>query len=172
MEFRERPERSVEEERPLEILVVEDDLFNQAAAKIYFQDKEGVEIDIAGNYDDAMKKLDETIYAGAIIDLNIPRAEGKRTEKLGYEVGKKAEELKLPYVIFTGGTGHHGTPIVHIYPMGQKALGTYAPYPGKAEPEAWDHAYEALRQLAPNMEEILAAKKRYLKFTGKIYKPE
>ena len=64
----------------LELLIVEDGLMNRAAASIYFKKIEGVKPDFAETYEEARKKLEEKVYAGAIIDLHIPK--------------RKAEDLK------------------------------------------------------------------------------
>ena len=152
----------------LELLIVEDGLMNRAAASIYFKKIEGVKPDFAETYEEARKKLEEKVYAGAIIDLHIPEKKGGRPEKLGFDLGRIAEKYAVNHIIFTGGIGHHGQPTVFIYLNGDKTRKKETQYPGKAEPEAWEEAYKALQKFWYNVEEVLKSKLRYKKFRERI----
>ncbi|KYK25920.1 hypothetical protein AYK26_01425 [Euryarchaeota archaeon SM23-78] len=156
---------------PLELLIVEDDLMNRVGAKLFFDKINNINVDFAQTYQEAQTKLEEKVYALAIIDLNIPEKEGAKPEKLGFKLGKQAGKYIIPYCIFTGGTighGDHAQPGILCYPLGDQSQKIEIGVSGKAEPEAWEKAYKILRKTFPLVEEVFAAKLRYKKF-GKNY---
>jgi len=157
------------EKLDLELLIVEDDFVNTVAAHIYFQKIKEVKIDFATTYEEGKKKLEEKVYAGAIIDWHIPQSKGKSPEKVGFDLGKIAEKYAVDYIIFTGGIGHSGKPTVFIYPLGEKSMKKETKHPGKAESEAWGEAYKALQEIWYDADELFKTKLRYKKLTEKSY---
>ena len=166
-------------EKPLEILVVEDHEENRKAADAAFKEL-GVKVDYAVNYNEAIEMLENKIYAAAIVDLNFPRKAGAEPEKIGIELGKELDVLKgkyrVPHVFLSGGYFHGNTPQSRIFIdefiMAKKDHGESTS--DKSNPQAWTEAYERILKFCPedSLKEIVAAKERCLKYTGKIYKQE
>jgi CheY-like chemotaxis protein len=94
-------------EEKLEVLIVEDSEENITAAKEYFSKMEDFVTVFSDNFEDAMKKLNEHVYAYAIFDMNFPRTKGGIPEKLGNELAKEADSLALQYALMTAGIDHH-----------------------------------------------------------------
>jgi hypothetical protein len=151
------------ENEQLEILVLEDKYGKIAMEALA---KAGVKPKIVENLEEFMKEVENPNYAGAILDLNFPRKQGEKAELLGYEAGKIAEQHGLPRVYLTGGYFHHTTELAKIF-LDEEISGGNAP--AKDKPEAWKMAYEKLPP-AEIMRAAVAAKKRYMRATGKAYK--
>lgn len=160
--------------KKLEILVVEDDEENRKAAEEFFRTRSDVKVDFASTYEEAIEKLELNLYAGAILDLEFPRTQGAKLEKLGLELGRELDVVKgkyrVPHVFLTGAF-HHGTKILSQVFLDEfcvernywKIIG------GKNNPKGWENAYDKLVEICPNIAAIMAAKERVLKFTGKPY---
>ena len=160
------------EKKPLEILVVEDMPENLAAAKDYFQGIGGVKIDYASNFEQAKKKLEDNVYAAAIIDLHIPKAEGGMPEKIGYELAAMAQQYSVCFVIFSAAS-HGGKSFVNMQPggtFGMMGSGSATKSPSKSVPEAWEEAFAELQKQFPGMGTIQAAKMKYKQVLGIQYK--
>ena len=80
---------------PLEILVVDDLAENRNAAKEYFSTLGNVKVDFAESYIEGLAKLQENVYAAAIFDLELPKLEGGKPEKLGFELAKEAAKYAV-----------------------------------------------------------------------------
>lgn len=166
-------------EKPLEILVVEDQEENRKAAQEAFAKIKGVTVDYAANYDEAIEKLESKIYAAAIVDLNFPRKAGAEPEKIGLELGRELNVIKgkyrVPHVFLTGGYFHHHAPQARIF-LGEteavKEIGDNTA--DKADPRAWETAYKTILRVCPEdtLRETVEAKERYQRFTGKPYRQE
>lgn len=151
----------------MKVLVVEDQSENVIAALEFFEN-EGIEVEVVGNVEAAQRKLEEEDFGAAIIDVEIPRVEGGKPEKVGVEIGEIAKGLDLPHVYLTGGYHHHG-PQAKVFLDEfclEKNQGDLVP--DKSNPEAWAKAWQRLQSMG-NLNEIFAARNRYKKHTGKMY---
>lgn len=162
--------------KELEILVVEDQEENVKAAQEAFAGIEGVNVDYAANYDEAIEKLESKVYAATIVDLNFPRKAGAEPEKIGLELGKELDVLKgkyrVPHVILTGGWFEHGKRDISEIMVDGNTLEKQGP--AKYEPEAWNEAYEQILEICPEntLRETVEAKERYQRFVGRPYRNE
>jgi CheY-like chemotaxis protein len=155
--------------KKLEILVVEDRAENVAAARQYFSTRPELSFDVAGNYADALKMANKKVYAGAILDLNFPKQEGRQPENLGLELGKALDKQGLAWVVLTA-IDHCGVACSRIL-FDQEGCVLVGKAPAKTDPKAWALAYDNLLRLFPypeNMEEIVTARKSYFRIVGKM----
>ena len=162
------------------ILIVEDVEKNREAAeeavKKYFSDY--FKVDFAETYEQAIQKLEENIYVGAIVDLHFPRNSEEGPERIGLELGKELDVVngryRVPHVYLTGGYHHHGPQSkVFIDEVdAEKDIGYWTR--DKSDPEAWKTAFEKLLEHCPyeNMKEIVEAKERAQKYLGDDHKQE
>ena len=60
------------EKTKLEILIVEDNETNIAAAREYFSQRKDISVDFATNYLQALKLLEEKTYSAAMVDVHFP----------------------------------------------------------------------------------------------------
>ena len=95
------------ENKKLEILVVDDREENREAAKKYFSTRKEVNVDFAETYNDGLKKLNEKVYAFGIFDIELPKNKAEKPERLGYGLGDEADKQSLDYVLITSGLDHH-----------------------------------------------------------------
>ena len=160
-------------EKPLEILIVEDQEENREAAKEFFNGVDGVNADFAGNYEEALQKLEQKIYAAAILDIKFPRGENSEPEKLGPELGRDLDtfegKYRLPHVYLTGGYYHHGEQAKIFIDLFCYEGETGSMTADKKKPEAWQDAYQKLTEIAPPsiLREIVRAKERHQKYVNK-----
>ncbi len=161
-----------EKNKPLEILIVEDREENRKAAMEYFSTISSVSIDFATTYEEGMRKIGEKVYAFGIFDMELPRTEGSKPEKLGYELVDKAAEYLLPWAVITSGIDHHKCKSAFLlfpwmdrkepveswgFGFGQFKM-TETP---KTSPNAWKTVYELLsRMYEDNIDELVKAKER------------
>lgn len=155
------------------ILIVEDREENRAAANQYFQSREDLEVDFATSFSEAIEKLEQTVYAGAIVDIEFPREPGEEPQKIGLELGKKLDIIngryRTPHLFLTAGADHHG-PTARIYldefcyKHGIEGERTS----GKKVPETWKIAFESLEHFRGGLEEIMAAKLRFQRAQGRV----
>ena len=117
------------------------------------------------NFEDFVKEAGKPEYGGAILDIHFPEKPGEEPKKLGYEAGKIAEQHGLPCVYLTAAF-HGNTELSKILLEEGIQCGTA---PAKERPEAWKQAYQKLPP-AEIMKATAAAKKRYMRATGKAYK--
>lgn len=76
---------------PLEILVVEDmPMFVENAKQVLTQ--EGVKVDIAMDYNEAIKKINSKKYDGCLIDLYFPEKKGSGNKELGKTILDECEK--------------------------------------------------------------------------------
>lgn len=158
----------------LEILVVEDNEKNRKAAEEYFNSRDDVNVNFVASYKAGLEKLQQEKYDFAILDLEFPREEGAKPEKLGLELGRELDvvrgKYRVPHVFLTGAF-RHGTKILsqlfidEFYVERNDGKIVH----GKNGQKAWEDAYEKLVEICPNIAKIQAAKERVLKFTGKPY---
>jgi len=159
-------------EKQLEILIVEDREENRIAAKKYFN-TQNVCVDFATSYDEGLQKLQEGLYAVGIFDLELPRKKGDEPEKLGFELAKKATKYAMPWAVITAGTDHHQCKAAFVSYIWEgikdpnEKLGEITEIP-KTDLRSWQKVYETLVQ-NQDIDEIVAARKRYKKFVGKPY---
>ena len=147
----------------LEILVVEDIEENRKAAREFFQTQDNINVDFAVDYEEAIKKMDEKIYAAIILDNEMPKKLGDKPKKFGTDFAKRAEALKLPLVIITA--FYHGEKetaanlflddfeLQHQYNCRRFTK-------PKTNPRAWQDAYTLLNSIYSEqvMREIVDAK--------------
>jgi len=182
-----------ETQNKLEILIVEDREENRNAAKAALKDK--INIDFATNYEDGLKKLQTKVYAFGIFDVELPRKDEMKTEKLGFELENEAYKYGLDYALITAGIDHHQcrSAFVKYYFDGKeskdfakkkKELRKYyddhnsdirarnfheiTEVP-KTSPKAWERVYETLLEVSPNVKDMVKTKKKYLESFGKMY---
>ena len=182
------------ENKKLEILVVDDRAENIAAARTALKGKANV--DVAMNYEDGLKKLESKVYAFGIFDIQMPRKEGMKTENLGFDLEKAAEKYALDHALITAGIDHHNCNAAfvrycfdekrnkgfedacikhgktgydsHTHSMKAKNFHEITEIP-KSNPRAWNHVYDVLIKEHPNVQEIFESKQRYFKTLGKMY---
>lgn len=99
-------------EKPLEILVVEDNTKHLENAKYFFnQVKEKLHLDIKVNYvttmDGAITKLSEMHYDGVISDLFFPYSEEKEPELNGLSLGVNYAKPKRVPIVFVSDFNVH-----------------------------------------------------------------
>jgi len=159
------------ETNKLEILVVDDKAENIAAAKAALDGK--ASLDIATNYDEAIKAIKEKSYAGAILDIEFPRNQGAVPAKLGLKLGKNLRNYAIPHIYLTGLTcsESHGGDHSRICLTEEIAE---SPWNGiqaskKSNPDTWLQAYKELNEFYPNIKEVYESKKRFKKAVGKNY---
>lgn len=150
------------ESQELEILILED---NHGQAAMEAMAQLGIKAKLVENLEDFMKEVGKPEYGGAILDLNFPEKPGEEPKKLGYEAGKIAEQHGLPCIYLTA-YYHHNDELARILIEEEAEIGHA---PAKSKPEAWKRAYEKLPP-AEIMKATVAAKKRYMRATGKAYK--
>jgi len=156
----------------LKILIVEDKEENRKAAQEYFNTRDDVYVDFATTYDEAIEKLENESYAGAILDIEFPRTMGEGSEKLGLELGRQLDVIKgkyrVPHIFLSGGYVSHNKDVAMVFldeQCAKKHLGTITPE--KTEPYAWKTAYETLEKICPEMDEIFVSKQILSKFRRK-----
>ena len=154
----------------MKILIVEDKEENRKAAMSAIQE----EIEFAVTLDEAVSKLERDDYAAVIIDRNFPRTAGQEQEQLGEELEKVVMNYKIPHIILTEYWHHQNLSQVYLngeqiqFRSGHKEEEKISVQP-KSDPQAWIKTWETLKYLAPNMEEIFNARKRYRKYYGKPF---
>ncbi|MEM3405806.1 MAG: response regulator [Candidatus Pacearchaeota archaeon] len=166
----------------LKILIVEDREENIGAAKEYFENI-GFELDFAQTGNEALEKLgkERENYLFLISDLSLPREKGGKEEFIGFEIGKKAEELGIPYVFATSFNVVNNHNIIPYENFEEEYNKFYNGNPkhdcriiglNKKEVMEWKKVYENIEELGilKNAEEIREARRRYKKYTGKSYK--
>jgi hypothetical protein len=171
------------------ILVVDDREENRAAAKSYFDTRSDVEVDYAADYESALQKLQDELYAFGIFDLEIPKNKGSDcTRHYGFKLAEEAETQHMSWAIVTLGIDHHNCKAAFVrcdcnglaglehvleenglnalwdHGLGgenlrQLGFGEITETP-KTDPRAWKVAYEKLLEANPNMSELLASRKR------------
>jgi response regulator RpfG family c-di-GMP phosphodiesterase len=175
----------------LEILIVEDREENRNAAKAALADK--VSIDFAINYEDGLKKMQTKVYAFGIFDLELPRKNGMKTEKLGYSLSDEADKYALDHALITAGIDHHECKSAFVRYCWEEKIDDYCKKVlkptdreyeiklngfhemtevPKTDPRAWQKVYTTLLATNSNVENIVESKKIYLKSTGKMYMKE
>ncbi len=142
----------------IKLLIVEDREENVNAAKQYFSSMPNVEVEFASDYEQGLEKLMKGFYAGAILDVELPKKAGMEPEKLGYDLAQKAMECKTPHVLLTG-YFHHGDISKVLLEDDNCCLKSG---PVKSNPAAWEIAYIELSKIAP-LEMIQKAKDRHAK---------
>ncbi|MCX8193992.1 MAG: response regulator [Candidatus Pacearchaeota archaeon] len=169
-------------EKEKKVLVVEDKPENIEAAKKYF-DSQGIELDYAQTGEEALEKLEKNSdsYLFLVSDLSLPRKKGGEEELVGFEIGKKAEELGVPY-LFATGIKMKGNHKIIPYEEFESEYRKY--YKGNPEGDArivglnkalvdeWSKVYKTAEELGilEIAEESQRARARYKKFIGKKYK--
>ena len=170
-------QNETEKIKKLKVLVVDDREENRAAAQSYFATRPELEADFAGSYDEAISKLETEMYGAAILDVEIPRKTGEKTEKLGLELSDllnctPSGKYRIPSVLLTGGYDHSGlkTKIFFDRPFYEHDS-SEAMVVDKVNPEAWKSAFEVLEKefTMPTITAILEARERYRKFIGRNY---
>jgi len=159
-----------ETKNKLEILVVEDRAENIAAAKTALEGK--ANLDIAKNYEDGLKKIEEGVYHFGIFDLELPRREGMNTERLGFELENAAEKYALDYALITTGTDHRKSDAAFVrYCFDEKRnrANNFEEITGlpKSDPRAWNEVYNSLVRGHKYIQDVFDAKQWYFKTTGK-----
>lgn len=159
----------------MKILIVEDRFENTLAAA-QWASKAGVEIVVKSDLESAKEELNNPEVGGAIIDLEIPRRKGEEPVRCGIEVGEEARKCYVPRVYLSGGYRHGARVEARIFIdakvfaeiRSEDDLVMVESAPEKSDPQAWERAFYWLKEIAPNMEEIVAARRRYYEFTGKL----
>lgn len=129
----------------LEILVVEDGEKNRRAAQEYFNSRNDVNVNFVASYEDGLEKLQQEKYDFAIFDLELPKTEGTKPEKIGFSLAEKAEKYNIPWAIITTGIDHHRCEAAFVsYFWQQKKLHEITETP-KTNQRAWKTVYEKLR---------------------------
>jgi hypothetical protein len=154
----------------LEILIVEDREENRNAARQAFSKMEGLSVDFASNYEDAIKQISLKPYGAAIIDLMFPRKSGETEQKLGDKLIVEAKRVCLPAVILTGGYFHGEKPLSRIFFDEEDLIyGSGRVTEDKTNPGAWLEAYSLFNQASINM--AARARIRSIRTSGLI-KPQ
>lgn len=177
----------MENEKPLEILVVDDRAENRMAAQEYFSTRTDVKVNFAASYCEGLQKLREGLYAVGIFDLELPRTEGAEPEKLGFELAKEAEKYMMPWAVVTAGIDHHRCTAAFVrycwegiinpsesitntseaaknYSRGIMQEITEIP---KTDPRSWQRVYETLVENTPNIAETVATREMMYKLLGR-----
>jgi len=161
-------------DKTLEVLVVDDKEENIKAAGEYFSRRDDVKVDFAMNYNEALRKLEENVYAIAIFDLELPRNHGEKTEKLGFELAREATKYAIPWAVITSGIGHHNKGIIAFVSYSWEGIRdvnerlTEVGFP-KTDPRSWQEVYETLIEDTPTIIETFEAKKRYKNNVGRQF---
>lgn len=163
----------MEEQKKLEILVVEDQKANTDAAKQFFESVGEVSVDYAGNFTEAVEKLQSKVYGAAILDVEMPAAEGAEVDKLGIKIGEmigNCDDIMkyMPHVYLTGFTpaGHQTCAKIFVDESAlQKGQGQIAAV--KSDPDAWEKAYKTLLSVCPldAMRSRVDAKLRVMRYS-------
>jgi CheY-like chemotaxis protein len=95
-------ERVLQMEKPLRILVVEDNRVNQTVAVRTLR-KMGLEAVTANDGEEALSMLAEPLFDLVLMDVQMPKMDGLETTRL---IREREEELQLPRLIIIAMTAH------------------------------------------------------------------
>jgi len=171
----------MENEKPLEILVVDDRTENRMVAQEYFNTRTDVKVDFATSYSEGLQKLREGLYAIGIFDLELPRMEGSEPEKLGFELAREAERYMMPWAVITTGIDHHNCkaafvsycwnglidPSEAVRNNHRRDIIREITETPKTDPKCWQRVYETLIGNTPDIAELVAAREMKYRMLGK-----
>jgi len=157
--------------KPLEILVVDDREENIMAAKKAFN-KKNLIMDYANDYEQGLTKLQTKPYALGIFDLELPRRQGEKPEKLGFGLAEEAKKYYVDWAIITAGIDHHNCKSAFVkfhYDSPKKEFEEITEGP-KSDPATWYDVYTRLVLQYPGIEQNFESRKRCKEITGKMYR--
>jgi len=154
----------------LNILIVEDRQENIDAARKFFDTRQELKVDFAQTYQEAIRQLEEKVYAGAILDIHFPREPNGVEERIGIELGVQLDmaegRYRTPHVYLTSGYHHEQQfGLIYIDEWGY-ACGHSISTASKDNPISWEEAFEKLKG-SVGLEAIMNAKLRHQRITRK-----
>lgn len=134
----------------LPVLIVEDTLENQLAAKQAFREL-GVKMVLVGTVAGAMDALGAQTFRAAIFDIQVPMEDGGSSRPYPRELSKLAEEHDVPH-LFLSANYDTKPATAYAYPnVWAIARRQGVEVSGKHTPEGWSAAWEKLCELYPEI---------------------